>query len=383
MTGTPRYQTNCYINTAVEVNRNQELFKNCWDFFKWLETNGICTEIARNNGNNATYTPAVGTDFWDDANPFGAQAWAVFRMDSNGNRALPYYVFFAWSGQAAGSFSSGTNDPARLRATATFDNAFGFQMAYAFDSSGDPDTPWPAAAIGSMGSDVKQDPVWAIPAGGKLYVLPISNNVGGSHATKRENCVGIMGTNSIISEIRMHMVADDDNIAIFANHGDGTVLTTCILMGRYIPIDDLVPDAPLFMMSSKLTSIGADDLNFGTLTGNNAREGGVTVLDDDTSDAARNQYDTPMMDDNAPNTAISPAKHLLYPVVLQRTTQGQVGWLDPDFFSSVYNRVHRDVVTGGAQAIIAFTASSASPKIIIPWDGSTMGDGFTRAGVQS
>lgn len=79
------------LSRTEDTNSNaysgqQGLFKATWDHLKHLETLGITTEIARNNG-AAVNGRGPGTGWWDEPTRFGLNGWSCFRWNSNSNRS--------------------------------------------------------------------------------------------------------------------------------------------------------------------------------------------------------------------------------------------------------------------------------------------------------
>ena len=388
MAGTIRYKTNCYHTGLSDQDFAQAAFKNLWDFFKHLETNSVATEIARNNGDAATYANPLGTDFYDGANPFGEGAWAVFSMDSWASRGWVYYVFFAWSAGSS-SFDNAPNAPARIRGSLGSNRNLGIAVAYGHQATFSDASPWPAAATGSMGSDTKQTPVWDIPSGGGAYLLPRSSTPdnGDSYSTNRENCGSVFNDSSVTSSQRLHFVADADNIAILFNRNDTTRIDNVVYIGKYLPLSGVTANVPLFMYNAVGTP-ALDIADFwGATTGGDTREGGVLhTLSTGTSEvwSAQQSWNDDGLDDNSPSAVFTAGtRYGLAPWEVHRYNEGQLGWADPDFYRCVKNLAHRDNRTGGDWVVVAQTSTAAAAKHVIPWDGSTMGAGFTRDGATS
>ena len=394
MAGTPRFKTNAYLDSAAYgtlLNLANGLFKLTWDFFKHLETNGICTEIARNDGD---FMGSEGTDFWDGGAPFSDGAWALFRMDSNGGRSWPYYVFFQMSG--AGTFNGTTGSPGLINNGTGAGASLGFQVAVARDSNGDPASPW-NGTTGNIGDDTKGDPVWAAPAGGTLQVLTISNETGGDHATSKQNCVGVDYSGAVVSW-RCHFLADDDNIAIAFNPGDDGTFphNFYIFIGQYTPMEglDSVIDDPLAMFSTWSSATeewftAGFTVPFGTVAGDAVREGGIVHRPERRADAVSpSRPDTSAFDrhDNSSEADVAPSDALV-PISLwtfQRFPRGFLGYMDYDFFQQSYNRRPRvDDFDASSKAMFGGAINTPRTNVVVPWDGTTMGTGTVRGGAVS
>lgn len=209
MSGPFRAKLEGYFNTTTDIENARAAFKFTWDHFKYLETVGVTTEIARNNGTGAT---TGSTGWWDDSNAFGSDAWAVFRWNSSSVRTWEWYVLI----HAADSYAAGVAAPALVNGSTTVD---GLAMAVAISvntGTGVTSNPWGGITTGALGTHLKSTPVWTTGAvGDSLYVWPRSNSLSGSHSGSRQN--EWLATSDVSTNYRASIVSDNDGfVAIFS-----------------------------------------------------------------------------------------------------------------------------------------------------------------------
>lgn len=393
MGGTKIFKSDCFINRTVAgvVQTAQSMFKLTWDFFKQLEVQGYVTEIARNNGAPATFSPKpLGTDFWDGANPFGENAWALFLFPASANRTMPYYILFQWSSST--NFGTAPGSPAVIQASTGSLNEpkLGFQMAWGINGS--PANPW-GGTTGSPGSDTKGSPVWINPGAGTGFVFPVSNNVGNTHATVRQNMIGYRNS-AASGDMRINFVADEDNWSVDINEGNKASEDTCIGGGIYTPISAITsPTAPLFCFVTRQNSLGClDGTNvWGTTTGNNAtREGGISIRSTNSVGILSFNWDTSIEIAEYNNNFSESFPRINLGVLGVNYNLSQVGYADSGFWRISYGTLPRDVFGPSNEwiAIYSYQAPSgispASAKLTIPWIGAhSKGSNLTRDGITS
>lgn len=378
MSGTPHFKANCYLTGLTLAQYSQAIFKITWDFFKHMESVGNCAEVARNNGSGAT-----GTDFYDGANPFQTNAWAVFRFKNSGVRNLNYYVHFQYT--ASNNFGTSPGNPALFRGTTGTGTAshLGFSMAAALDSSNVTASPWNGTSLAN-GSDTKGDPVWVAPPGGTLYVFPVSNETGGAFATSKQNMVGY--NSNVTTNLFMDCIADDDNWFInIAARGTPTLDNFCVGGGLYYPHDYITSIAPLFMFTSQGASLDRTNI-WGTTAGTDSnRDGGISGISNTVTKNIGFGWSM-AMEKAQPNTQTdTPSRYGLYPMTLCRDLS-DVGESDPDFWRVCYNFSPNDTNVGATWMCFGVSATITVVKHILPWDGSTVRwntGGATRDGVVS
>src|SRR5687768_3165624 len=109
MSGTIVGKVDCKL-TAITANGQQEFFKTIYDFMQQMVTAGHCTRIALQHGASGT-----GTDYFDGANPFGENAFGVWRF----NGSPQFYLLLQWAFSA--SFGTTPGNPGALNGAAAQD----------------------------------------------------------------------------------------------------------------------------------------------------------------------------------------------------------------------------------------------------------------------
>lgn len=407
MSGTKVFKLDCFLDPAnlTQIQLNQAAFKIIWDFFKQMETEGHCTEIARNNGAPATFSPTpLGTGFYDEASAFGQNAWAVFQFPASPSRTLPYCVLMQWASGTAFGTAPGSPGLIYNSAGSSGNIQVGFSMAAGLTSADAPassphatDGPWPFAATGSLGSDTKQTPVWNAKgtAGNPTnYFFPISNETGGTHATNKQNTIGL-STSSATSSLRIDCIGDADNWFIAFNVNNAFNDLACVGGGLYFPhSSNISPEIPLFMLNTRTTASFVDRTNvWGVSAGTGTREGAIgrnTTNATPTANVAVDfSWDSQMERRRAnleTDTATSPSKFPLYPLQVCASTS-HVGHADQDFWRVTYGLYPRDSTSTKSHILFSGTTQASDPNVaslMMPWDGSTIRcSNFTRNGIIS
>lgn len=386
MAGTPIGKIDCQI-TALSASGNQEAFKNLYDFFEQMVTANYATRIALQYGASGT-----GTDYHDGANPFGENAFAVYRMDgsTSGNTAsdrdgvtLPdfdYYIFFQWADAA--TFGTSPGNPGRI------DGATGDGLGVAMAVRADGGDPW-NGTTNNNGTDTKGATVWTAGAS-TLYVTPLSNGPFGSHLTNKENTRRILDVTT--SGARVSMIGTADSVVFLSDVSDDGSFQACYL-GVYYPLTGLSPSVPLCAVIPSYTTTlpWADGSGIrwpaadASYTGAAANGGGVLG-------AFLAEGMTPLsLGQNMPEFGVQPNSEPAtaelddFPVrVIQAgygDNNGYVGDLEVGLSGVVYN-----VVTGSTNAALTRAyfggTTQATIHLSVPWDGTTTpGTTATRAGV--
>lgn len=274
MAGTLRGKIGCVAATGDYINNIQEIFTNWILFMEDLVTANVCQRIALQYGNGGT-----GTDFHDGGNPFGDNAFAVYRFPPAGSRTKDWYLLGQWSD--ATNFGTSPGSPGLIGGSAGSSGAtFGFAFASALESDGTTNaSPW-NGDTGNDGGDTKgpvdtveSGPVWAPPAGGSLAVWPISNSVGGAEEADKENTIQIYALSSSDNlDIRYGFLADDDNFFMYGDYGDNLNSVWCWFGPATFKTE--VPDPFPFGMVSDNGDLALDGSPYGNLSGVGQRQGG-------------------------------------------------------------------------------------------------------------
>lgn len=384
MSGIPHFKLDCYIpfTDTNEENYGNQIFKLTWDFFKQLETAGYCTEIARNNGKAATFSPkSLGTGFYDELTPFGETSWAVFRFEPSDIRPFTYCIHFQWSSNSL-AYNTAPGNPGLIDNSAgTTAICFGFSMAAAFDSSGNSVDPF-IPASGSMGSHIKSDPVWTTPVGGTLFVFPLSNNTGFTHATSKQNTTSLL-RNIGSTQFRMNFVADRDNWFASVNYTDALYDGTIIGGGFIVTPPNITAEVPLFFFKSRGNDFFSTSVFWGSSTGDDTvNDGGCACIKASGVNSFTFDWELSLEKIGFSFLNNTDVGFSLYPATITYNKQ-QIGWADPAFWRLSYNTFSRDSSMSMTRMFFQ-GANTSTICLVIPWDGTTeRTSNFTRNGVIS
>lgn len=275
MAGTPHGYVDGGGTSQANWKHDHDLFTRLYKFFSTSARHAV---IAYNKGltggNVAAATP--GTDFWDGANPFGRQAWFLVRF-TNASKAF-YILFEFYDGSSITPQYGGV-----IRgSTSITSSGVAFQCVGALDSGGAAANPFQGTMV-NTGSDTRPTGVWwAPPGGGKLFMTPRSNALGGTWVTNKNN-MRLLPQNSSPTSVavnRWHFGATDDAFWMTYDAGDNG-LDHFTYMGLYVPRSDVTSDMPLCMVSEYTAS---DAFNFNSMTNASPTIFGGATTGDPTTD---------------------------------------------------------------------------------------------------
>lgn len=238
------------------------IFAALYYFFERMVSAGTATRIALQYGDGSS-----GPGYSGDITSFGTGAFACYRMNRATTGGSPIYILIQVH---TSTFGDDPGAPALIIGTTTSGNG----IAAAVRTDGE--SPWNGTTANN-GTDSKGDPVWVTGSNGNGLVFPCSNGVSGSHVTSKENMMAIP-TNAGSSNIRYHILGDEDSVALFYDtNDDGSYGFTYV--GQFFPISGsrhaTEADA-LIAMSTNDASI--DDFTaYGTYTGTGNDQGGVAT----------------------------------------------------------------------------------------------------------
>lgn len=356
--------------TTSGANAVQEQFKILFDFMEAMVTAGHMTRRALQWGNGGT-----GTDFWDGANPFGENAFAVYSWGSGAGTARDILIQWATSD----AFGASPGDPAAIN------GGTGDGVGIAMATREDGGSPW-NGSFDNDGTDSKGTPVWA-PGSSVVHGIDFAHSSVGSFQTNLENCIRVALDSP--NAMRMHIVGDQDNIAIFSSETDDGSYRCCTL-GRFVPRSGWSGPNPLYVMSEMQTTAWGNT-TYGSSTGTATREGGVLGrLSGDGVGQLRIgevQYTNFLNDTYQPNLQINPQElDGMTPLLVYGSASrpGLVGSFDGAVVAVVFSDLNQSVSPLADQAYVGDAAAISTRRWVLPWDGGTApGVGATRAGRQS
>lgn len=207
MSGSIRGKVDILTNAGNSTRNAQEFFKGLYDF---MVGHPQMTLVARNCGAGS----AVGDiGYWDQPNPFGNNAWAVFELRPTLERPYPVFFQIQW---ASSTFGAAPGSPGSVDGS-TASNTVAIQAAIGV---GGDQNPWAGTQSGGALNDVRADPVWKLPSSGgtEVHVFPRTNNVGGAFNASKSSFSNITTSSGLST--RYHILADNDSLVILFAPGD-------------------------------------------------------------------------------------------------------------------------------------------------------------------
>lgn len=390
MSGTFRGRIEIVLNEGSEERDTSGLFKNLFDI---LEAHPNTTRIALQYG---THTGTEGTDFWDGTNPFGTDAFAVYRMNTSAARTWTYYMMIQCNvtgvGPATSSFGSAPGDPGLCRSLGNTAKYVGVQVAVGV---GGDNNPW-NGTTNNDGTDSKAgsaanptgtdgtDNVWRVPASGGtgLGVLPASNSSEYAHNltdAQLENMGDAIQDPT--ANFRANIIMDDDNLWVLHDTNLGNAWQI-FYVGLFTPIPGLTYPHPLMMIPRRNIPMGDTDAlveRAGVLLGDLTRP--------HFADRIRWALSRGLWSNTShqPNPLVTPAVHDARPLKIYSGgvnlghARGFVGTWDST--PEIYNAAVVDTPASLNECYFG-SATTAATKLVIPWDGTTTpNSGSGRTGV--
>lgn len=363
----------------------REAFKKIYD---WINGNGTHFQmIALHYGDTGT-----GTDHHDGANPFGDDAFFVFRMPSHavgaGRNFDVYCLVQAGNGiTMTGSLASAVGGvAAKIQGQTALAGVGYIGMSIAVVTGGNP---WNGGTA-IDGTDLKGDPVWVEPGGQSMWLFPRSIASGGTYAAKMEDTFPIYAQagNSLN---RFHMIADLDTL-VFAHDANSTSnddYKLCVC-GPYTPHPDIThPEAYRVLTTMNHSAFGLPrQQNYGeTSPLANQGNGGVGIPGKKT---VRGRYDVTLTSYTAayqPNALTG--KHDLFPgeLYIDDTVEGAglAGVLFDGQVAALTSQMSTHDTSGTLERVsLGDNNATTTDKLSVKWDGvTTPGTGANRDGVQT
>lgn len=352
----------------------QTLFVNC---YKFLNNNtgtlGI-QRIAYNTGSqDAGMTQFRGMNFFDEPNPAGSNAFAVFRFASASN---PWEMIIQWAGSNA--FGTAPGSPGVVNSSGG-NFSFGLMMAQATSGS-----VWAGTTLNN-GNDRKATATWVSASNVAYYPRSNDHRRIGAFGTLKQNFMGIASLNA--ADYRAHFIADYDNfVFLFDQNFDNSYAIACML--KYTPLTDLTASLPYFSFFATLPTVASTQ--YGSVAGSSTDQGGISFPDLNTSGTcilSFEKFGTTFFQTNTaqPNKMFSTQRFDEYPFYVgANESPNQIGFCGHhyEFLREVYNIATHDTNLNGTRAVFGNT-TLASLKVTVPWhSGTTPGTGINRAGTQ-
>jgi len=389
MSGTVHGAIDAQVGISIPSKEASEvLFTTLFNFLNTLTGSEIITRIAYNTGSVGS-----GTDYYDDPNPWGKNAWYLYRWNTSSVRTWEWYMLVQHTSQS-GNFGDSPGNPGLLNASAELqsgnEGSIGIATATLITTGGQSLSPW-NGTTNNNGEDSKGTPVWESGSNTDiLSVLPRSNNTGGSHNTNRENMAEFYNGVTTGLSSRFHFMCDDDAMVSFVSTTNNG-LYACNYWGYYQPRNELTSSnfTPMCMLINDSDAVNqlAGNENCGTTTGNaTAYEGGV-VISGSVVIGRIGQYDSTWMKDVnlQPNTTLPIPAHDIFAVPLhayESPAFGNVGYLVGQLYSETYAVTSHDINATGNRVVFGESSTVNSVKIWTTWDSGSAapGTGTSRTG---
>lgn len=214
-----------------------EGFKNLFDM---CEAHPGLTRIALGYG-----TGGSGTDHHDGASPFGDQAFAVYRWDTNAGRDWAWYMIIVKgndSGSASLDFRPRGNNPT---------SSYGYVCVNAAVGIGGDANPWQGTTDNDGTDTLPAGDWWDSPsAGTNRKVVPASNSTSGTGSGENQNeVINVLYVTSSDNTVRANFWMDDDAFWWATdNDSDGGWATMGIIGKPEVPNPNLSHPNPLFAL---------------------------------------------------------------------------------------------------------------------------------------
>ncbi len=357
---------------------NQMVWANVADFFRYCETNGLCTVVASNYGASGT-----GEDYYDGANPAGENAFIYAEWNTGMGQLFGVLAQYA----DAAVFGQSPGNPGQIDG-GTIDG-----VAFAMAVRDDGTSPW-AGTTNDDGSDTKGATVWT-PGSSSVRTFPRANGVGGDEVINKEQMTRFVDQQATNSRGRYHFVANANGLLLLGDIDNNSTYTQ-IFMGRYTPragLSALLTTPYMMMRDSGITGWffrGTSNV-YGDLTGAGARNGALVALPADDVMQFSVSLVTAGQDNTfyQPSALITPNEFEPAPAAVFAHESGKTGdfglagFLDSEIVAAIYNATSHQTNAAGTLAY-AGTTVLAALKHAISWDaGAAPGNGVTRAGRQS
>ena len=213
---------NCLSNPTNKENIANEQYKNICDFMSYLTGSGVADLVSWNSGSGAVSGSFDSRTYWDGVRPFGLGAHSLWRMKANANRPWDWYLYLQMVSGSATVGAQSFNTPIvnySYVAAANNSNARGVLVQTATCFSGTTSfNPWNGTI--SDGNSTAANPRWVSGALDRtMYVLPRSNDLGGSHTTSRDNST--MLTTAVIGTTNQNhsdYIYDGDSLFVHSDY---------------------------------------------------------------------------------------------------------------------------------------------------------------------
>lgn len=380
MAGIVKWSVDHVSNTPTTSGSIQEIFTNVYRFFNGIASSSYVTLVALQTGSAASGQPvnSGGTNYHNERNPFGENAFAVWKVPSGSNaggvsrRAVDYYFLMQWaSGQ---SFGTSPGNPGLVFGS----NGSSGELCFAVAWNDDGSNPWLGTTLAN-GNDTKGATVWHTGS----HCFPRSNSSGGTHAVLRQNTVSSVGISfSANTSCRYHMFMDRDTFFFIIDQSDNLIYDNWLYFGWYEPLPLISTGSggslPMAMVMAETATPGTNRNSvYGDTVGTtNANNGGVASPVMTSLGQARgfitDRYQTLQgINSYSPNQQLVSASfdEFRVPIIVSDSPDfGHVGYFD--LFTEVYNCGQNAITSGSGFTKVVLNSGGGTIGMVVPWSGS-------------
>ena len=351
------------VNSAAKDN-NRDMFAALFNFFERNVTVGNAQRIALYYGSGAS-----GTGFTGDTNPFGENAFAVYKYlaTASTKRTFDFYVMITWADQnALQGVNFGSPD------------GIGIAMAVCEDGTS---SPW-NGTTNNDGTDTKGTPIWD-NATSPAHVIhrAASAPVGGTAGSYVTNKNAMMFVaDAYLINAKLFVVGDADYIYTEYERDGDNLLDNQTYCGIFESTQDYTGTQNLVAFANTVSDFS--NQKFELTTTSSSSSGGIYVNNEIYGVA------TETINMTVPVTNDITNKHDSSTIWVSvsdpsSTKHGVVGSL-PEELSQTTGLSPRDLSNDLMRTVVSNNNSGASKKLIVPWDGGTgVGSNSTPQGILS
>ena len=394
MAGTFHGHVDCLITCPTnQSGAVQEMFTNVFQHFQNLASSSYALLISLYTGSNATGTPAGagGTNYHNQNNPFGENAWFCFKMPSGSApdtsvsvRAYDYYVLMSWC--------NGNNPSTGKGSPMQFNGANNTGIGYAIAWRDDGQSPWNGTTFSTQsnvalgyGQDTLGAAIWTAGSS-TLHVLPRANGSNGGSFNKLQNDLALAWDNPSFGTsqtTRQHIIGDRDSFFMIFDYLDNSAYDNFVAFGVYdtIPtlttgVNGMVP-MPMYAASCHSSPVLSLGSTWGDTAGTSAQQGGIVAQTSKMTATSRgwrnDRFATTIMvagTPNEPNPQFPSASFDFFkiPVIMYESTDfGFMGYINS--FNETFNCNVNSANSGSTLAVFGQAPSSNTPQWVVPFGG--------------
>jgi len=225
----------CRTFVSSEYNTPGEYYKSFVDFMSYLTSSNVASLVSWNSGSGAISGSFNERTYPDEAKYFGLGAHSVWKFHTSSTRNWEWYLYSVVSSGSSYAVNQTFNLPISGYGSNSAANGGIFIQAAVCFSGTTYFNPWNGSiSDGSSNSSIAAGnggQKWISGSNDRaLYVLPRSNDLGGTHQYQKSNAIGLgLSSNSGITTSRYHFIYDGDALlALCDQSADSTYAATYV-----------------------------------------------------------------------------------------------------------------------------------------------------------